>query len=105
MMTIRKKNNTEAVEGFGRQAAKRIFDIPVYILMVHVDCKSVYVMMRLGWKRRAVRAYLNATIICPFEETGFAFSRYAVKLSSRQRTSACVEPGGNEGERGELGVI
>ena len=44
-------------------------------------------------------------IIWPFEETGFAFSRYAVRLSSRQRTSACVEPGGNLGDLGELGVV
>lgn len=44
-------------------------------------------------------------IIWPFEETGFAFSRYAVKLSSRQRTSACVEPGGKLGDRGEFGVV
>ena len=44
-------------------------------------------------------------IIWPLEEIGFAFSRYAVKLSSRQRTSACVEPGGNFGVRGELGVV
>ena len=96
------KNSKEAAKRFER--ATRAFNIPVYILMVHVDCKGVHVM-RLGWKRRTVRAYLNATIICPFEETGFAFSRYAVKLSSRQRTSACVEPGGKEGERGELGVM
>lgn len=48
---------------------------------------------------------MNTTIIWPLEETGFAFSRYAVKLSSRQRTSACVEPGGNFGDRGELGVV
>jgi len=26
-------------------------------------------------------------------------------LSSRHRTSGCVEPGGNDGERGEFGVI
>jgi hypothetical protein len=43
-------------------------------------------------------------MICPRLETGFAFSLYAVKLSSRHKTSGCVEPGGNEGERGELGV-
>lgn len=49
--------------------------------------------------------HLKAIIIWPFEDTGLAFSLYAVKLSSRQRTSGCVEPGGKEGERGELGVI
>ena len=49
--------------------------------------------------------YLNALIMCPLEETGFAFSRYAVKLSSRQRTSGWVEPAGNEGLRGEFGVV
>ena len=49
--------------------------------------------------------YLKTMTIWPFEETGFAFSRYAVKLSSRQRTSACVEPGGNLGDLGELGVV
>lgn len=27
-----------------------------------------------------------------------------MKLSSRQRTSGCVEPAGKDGERGELGV-
>jgi len=48
---------------------------------------------------------LNATIIWPLEDTGFAFSRYAVKLSSRQRTSACVEPGGKIGVRDEFGVV
>ena len=49
--------------------------------------------------------YLNTMIIWPFEDTGFAFSRYAVRLSSRQRTSACVEPGGNLGDLGEFGVV
>lgn len=49
--------------------------------------------------------YLNTMITWPFEETGLAFSRYAVKLSSRQRTSACVDPGGNFGALGELGVV
>lgn len=44
-------------------------------------------------------------IIWPLEETGFAFSWYAVKLSSRQSTSGCVEPGGNLGVRGEFGMI
>ena len=44
-------------------------------------------------------------MIWPLEETGFAFSRYAVKLSSRQRTSACVEPTGNLGDRGEFGIV
>ena len=55
------------------------------------------------WNWRKI--YLNVMTIWPFEETGFAFSRYAVKLSSRQRTSACVEPGGNLGDLGELGVV
>ena len=44
-------------------------------------------------------------IIWPLEETGLAFSRYAVRLSSRQRTSGCVEPGGNFGDRGEFGIV
>jgi hypothetical protein len=48
--------------------------------------------------------YLKATIMWPLLETGFAFSRYAVKLSSRQRTSGWVEPAGKDGERGEFGV-
>jgi len=34
---------------------------------------------------------LNASITWPLLETGFALSRYAVKLSSRQRISGCVE--------------
>lgn len=36
------------------------------------------------------------------EETGYAFSRYTVKLSSRQTTSGCVDPAGKDGARGEL---
>ncbi len=43
------------------------------------------------------KTYLNAMIIWPFELTGFAFSRYAVKLSSRQRMSASLEFGGLDG--------
>jgi hypothetical protein len=44
--------------------------------------------------RKERKTYLNAIIIWPFELTGFAFSRYAVKLSSRQRMSASLEFGG-----------
>lgn len=33
-------------------------------------------------------------------ETGFALSRYIVKLSSRHRTSGCLEPAGKAGLRG-----
>ena len=71
-------------------------------------------MVHAGYKRFVVsiwehvtgeNIHLNTMIIWPWEETGFAFSRYAVTLSSRQRTSACVEPGGNIGARGELGVV
>jgi hypothetical protein len=60
--------------------------------------------MRMGWTCQEKHSTnLKATIMWPLLETGFAFSRYAVKLSSRQRTSGCVEPGGNDGERGEFG--
>lgn len=45
---------------------------------------------------------LNAMIMWPLLDTGFAFSLYAVKLSSRQRTSGWVDPTGNDGERGEF---
>lgn len=51
------------------------------------------------------KIYLKAMIRWQLDETGLAFSLYAVKLSSRHRTSGWVEPGGKEGERGELGVV
>jgi hypothetical protein len=40
-----------------------------------------------------------------WDETGLAFSLYAVKLSSRHRTSGWVDPGGKAGERGVFGVV
>jgi hypothetical protein len=67
--------------------------------------KTAESSMRTQTQKGKILPYLNAMIMCPLEETGFAFSRYAVKLSSRQRTSAWVEPGGKEGERGEFGAV
>ena len=45
------------------------------------------------------KTHLKTTTMWPFEETGFAVSRYAVKLSSLQRISGCFAAA--EGERGE----
>jgi len=42
--------------------------------------------------------------MCPFELTGFAFSLYAVKLSSRQKSSSVaeLELAGDDGEFGDI---
>jgi len=44
-------------------------------------------------------AHLKAIIMWPVLETGFVFSRYAVKFLSCQRMSGCEEGGG------EVGVV
>lgn len=72
---------------------------------VYMDgtCKLVVGYERVKIKEKVKVTNLKATMMCPLLDTGFAFSRYAVKLSSRQRTSGWVEPAGKEGERGEFG--
>src|ERR1700727_620598 len=74
-----------------------------YKSMVHASYKFI-VNEDVPGSQNNDSTNLKATMMWPLLDTGFAFSRYAVKLSSRQSTSGWVEPTGNDGERGEFGV-
>lgn len=68
----------------------------------HGDYENIKCQNKANMRMQMV-THLKAMIIWPELDTGFAFSRYAVKLSSFQRISGWVWLAAKEGDMGEPG--